>query len=437
MKPIGVWGWLGGHDGQRPMDEYGQDAGVTPNFFSKDILGFLMTTESQDLGLTSHPKDGAFSSIVSRHYTGALGPTQTTGWAPPAGLTNARDDRKATVTQTTTRCNQGMQNTISECTTRWTLKQMSSSSRRPHRVPLLSAKNRKRRLQFTQTHQNCTIEDCKNVAWSDESWFLMRHSDSRVRIWCKEHESMDPSFLISTDPAAGGGGGVIVWGVYSWHTLGPLVPIEHCLNTTAYLSIYCWPCPSLYNYSVPIFWCYFQQDNAQYHKAQIISDWFLEHDNEFTLLKWPPQSPDLRFSIGFMSGMFAGQSSTVTHGHWTSFWYLWQCGQVPSPAGKWNQHLHKACQQKEAWSDLKCPGRWLRWLCTSENTVDQHQQMTWQPKSSLTVETSHWTSSNLDSVPLHSSSRLWDLDLQMKYNIYFHLKRGLWTTEQQSSYFSP
>ncbi len=23
------------------------------------------------------------------------------------------------------------------------------------------------------------------------------------------------------------------------------------------------------------------------------SDWFLEHDNEFTLLKWPPQSPDL------------------------------------------------------------------------------------------------------------------------------------------------
>ncbi len=29
------------------------------------------------------------------------------------------------------------------------------------------------------------------------------------------------------------------------------------------------------------------------HKAQIISDWFLEHDNDFTLLKWPPQSPDL------------------------------------------------------------------------------------------------------------------------------------------------
>ncbi len=34
--------------------------GLHPYSFSKDILGFLMTTESQDLGLTLNPKDGAF-----------------------------------------------------------------------------------------------------------------------------------------------------------------------------------------------------------------------------------------------------------------------------------------------------------------------------------------------------------------------------------------
>jgi len=36
---------------------------------------------------------------------------------------------------------------------------------------------------------------------------------------------------------AGGGGGVMVWGMFSCHTLGPLVPIGHRLNATAYLSI--------------------------------------------------------------------------------------------------------------------------------------------------------------------------------------------------------
>ncbi len=89
-------------------------------------------------------------------------------------------------------------------------------------------------------------------------------------------------------------------------------------------------------------------------------------------------------------------------------------------------------RKHEVLSNVLVDGCWLR---TLENTVDQHQQMTWQPKSSLTVETLHWTSSNMDFVPLHSSSRLWELYFQIKCYIYFHLKRGLWTTEKQSSFF--
>ncbi len=201
-----------------------------------------------------------------------------------------RDERKATVTQITTHYNQGMQTTISECTTRRTLKQMGYSSRRPHLAPLLSAKNRK--VQFPQAHQNRTIEDWKNVVWSDESRFLLQHSDGRIRIWRKEHESMDPSCLVST-VQAGGGGVIMVWGIFSWHTLGPLVPIEHRLNPTAYLSIVADHVHPFMTTVYPSSDGYFQQDNAPCHKAQIISDWFPEHDNDFTLLKWPPQSPDL------------------------------------------------------------------------------------------------------------------------------------------------
>ncbi len=155
-----------------------------------------------------------------------------------------------------------MQKSISERTTHRTLKQMGYSSRRPHRVPLLSAKNWKLRLQFAQarTWKYGSILSCLNG--SGWCW------------WCN---------------------GVVI---FSWHTLGPLVPIEHRLNATAYLSIDAVYRPSfiVHHFMTTVYPSsdsYFQQDNAPCQKAQIISDWFLEHDNKFTLLKCPPQSPHL------------------------------------------------------------------------------------------------------------------------------------------------
>ncbi len=92
-----------------------------------------------------------------------------------------------------------------------------------------------------------------------------------------------------------------------------------------------------------------------------------------------------RFSMGFRSGEFAGQSSTVIP---------WSLNQLSVPLAVWagaksylkmkhlhkEMLLHKACQQKKAWSALKCPGSWLLWLWTSEEHSGPHQQMTWQPQ---------------------------------------------------------
>ncbi len=76
MQPISVWGWLGGHRVRGQWGEFGQDTGVKPVLFTRSAMGFLMTTESQDLGLTSHLKDGAcWLYSVSHHYTGVLGPS--------------------------------------------------------------------------------------------------------------------------------------------------------------------------------------------------------------------------------------------------------------------------------------------------------------------------------------------------------------------------
>jgi len=42
---------------------------------------------------------------------------------------------------------------------------------------------------------------------------MLTHSDGRVRIWHKQNENMDPSCLVTTVQA--GGGGVMVWGMFS------------------------------------------------------------------------------------------------------------------------------------------------------------------------------------------------------------------------------
>jgi len=98
---------------------------------------------------------------------------------------------------------------------------------------------------------------------------------------------MDPSCFVTTVQA--GGGGVMVWDVFLAH----FRPLSANLNVTAYLSIVSDHVHPFMATMYPSSDGYFQQDNAPCHKARIILKLFLEHDNEFTVLKWPPQSPVL------------------------------------------------------------------------------------------------------------------------------------------------
>jgi len=78
---------------------------------------------------------------------------------------------------------------------------------------------------------------------------------------------MVPSWLVTTVQAGGGGGGVMVWGMFSWPTLGPLVPIGHRLNPTAHLTIVSGHVHPFMDTMYPFSNGYFQQDNAPCHKA--------------------------------------------------------------------------------------------------------------------------------------------------------------------------
>nr|KAF6310702.1 hypothetical protein mMyoMyo1_008760 [Myotis myotis] len=126
---------------------------------------------------------------------------------------------------------------------------------------------------------------------SNESRFQLHHADGRVRIWQKQHESMHPTCMNTTLQAIGGS--VMVWGMFSWHDLGSLIHVEQHLNSTTYLSIIADQVHPIMLMVYPNGDGFFQQDNAPCHGARIVQECFQEHEGDFTLLRWPPQSPDL------------------------------------------------------------------------------------------------------------------------------------------------
>lgn len=67
---------------------------------------------------------------------------------------------------------------------------------------------------------------------------------------------------------------------------------EHYLNTPGYLNIVAHHVHPVMKTVDPSTDAYFQQDNEPCYIAHIISIWFLEHDNGFTVLQQPPQSPN-------------------------------------------------------------------------------------------------------------------------------------------------
>lgn len=81
--------------------------------------------------------------------------------------------------------------------------------------------------------------------------------------------------------------------IFSLHTLGLLIPIKYRLNTASLLDIDGEQISQLMTTA-----CSFtvgQQENTACHKKNIMADLFMEHGNEFLVLKWSLQSTGSHF----------------------------------------------------------------------------------------------------------------------------------------------
>ncbi|GBN59851.1 hypothetical protein AVEN_111685-1 [Araneus ventricosus] len=116
---------------------------------------------------------------------------------------------------------------------------MGCQSRRPTRVPLLTALHKALLLSWARQHYHWTVDDWKHVTWSDESRFQLYRRDARVRVL--KHSVRSPTLIHAHSDGLG----------------------------------------------------QFQQDNATHHASRVATKWLQEHSSDFRHFHWPPKSPEM------------------------------------------------------------------------------------------------------------------------------------------------
>jgi len=148
-----------------------------------------------------------------------------------------------------------------------TLYEMGYNSCTALRKPSVSEKNRKIRLNWARERRLWTIDNWKKVVWSDESRFTMFQNDGKIRVWRLVEEKYNINCLVPT--MKHGGGGIMMWGCFSWFGLGPLVRIDGRINSERYIEeiLGYHVIPFLENFEEENGEYLFQQDNAPIHTS--------------------------------------------------------------------------------------------------------------------------------------------------------------------------
>jgi transposase len=160
---------------------------------------------------------------------------------------------------------------------------------RPIKHPQLTLRHRHARFDWSHDHLGWTIRTWRQVHWSDESRFLLRPTDCRARVWRQRNTSFQDNHILGT--TAFGGGGVTVWGCFSFDCKLDLYVLDGNLTGQKYRDNVLTPCIVSHfdNHALadrPMF----MDNNARPHRAWIVH--FLQQESVQTI-PWPAMSPDM------------------------------------------------------------------------------------------------------------------------------------------------
>ncbi|GFX51874.1 HTH_Tnp_Tc3_2 domain-containing protein [Trichonephila clavipes] len=107
-------------------------------------------------------------------------------------------DRRAIFPQIAADFNAGPSTSVTVRTIQQNIIDMGFRSRRPTRVPLLTARHKALRFAWAHQHRQRTVDDWKHVSWFDEFRFRLNRADGRVRVCRQPLKSMDPTYQQGT-----------------------------------------------------------------------------------------------------------------------------------------------------------------------------------------------------------------------------------------------
>jgi transposase len=201
----------------------------------------LTTTQVQDLtGIPSRTINDIYARAIKRGFDPAIRPIRiadsfVNDAARSGRPTKQTEDVKKQILEKVRRDRYGREKTCADIagelsseginlsqTLVWrVLRRAGLRKTKPTRKPGLTPKMRKERLEWCLSHRHWTLEDWKNVIWTDETSVILLHRRGSYRVW----RTKDEAFLRSCIRERWKGASEFMfWGSFSYDKKGPC----HC-----------------------------------------------------------------------------------------------------------------------------------------------------------------------------------------------------------------